>query len=147
MPLAVTKALSEGSTLRAMTAGSEALGRITDEQTWKNIAGLHKADALLDLRSIALIKKQNPDLSEKVLSRLIDKFQNSIALDTVRNEYRMHTRLLAWLTNNAWRSDVDKFNEKVYAELFLTPKADPWLGLLMPDTYTAIDNTGVVKGR
>jgi hypothetical protein len=145
MPLAVSKAVTEGSMLRAMTAGSEALGRITDEATWKNIAALHKTDAILDEQSIALIRKQNPDLSDKVLASLVDRFQNSVALDTVRNEYRMHTRLLAWLTNNSWRGDVDKFNEKVYAELFLTPKSDPWLGLLMPDAYTAIDNSGVVK--
>jgi hypothetical protein len=81
------------------------------------------------------------------MTSLLSKFQNSVALDTVRNEYRMHTRLLAWLTNNTWRADVDKFNEKVYAELFFTPKTDPWLGLLMPDTYTAIDNSGVLKSN
>jgi hypothetical protein len=147
MPLAVSKALTEATVLRAMTAGSDALGRITDEVTWNKIAELHKADAILDEQSLSLIKKQNPDLSPTVFASLIDKFQNSIALDTVRNEYRMHTRLLAWLTNNTWRSDVDKFNEKVYAELFLTPKSDPWLGLLMPETYTAIDNSGVVKAN
>jgi hypothetical protein len=42
---------------------------------------------------------------------------------------------------------VEKFNDKVYAELFFTPKTDPWLGLLMPDAYTAIDNSGVVKSN
>ena len=147
MPLAVSKAISEASVLRAMTAGSEALGRITDEETWNKIAAMHKADAVLDQQSVSLIKKQNPNLSSDELASLLNRFQNSVALDTVRNEYRMHTRLLAWLTNNTWRSDVDKFNDKVYAELFFTPKTDPWLGLLMPDTYTAIDNSGVVKSN
>lgn len=145
MPLAVSKAVTEGSILRAMTAGTESLGRITDEATWQKIASLHRADALLDERSIALIRKQNPDLSDKMLTSLIDKFQQSVALDTVRNEYRMHPRLLAWMTKEQWRSDVNKFNEKVYAELFLTPRTDPWLGLLMADAYTAIDNGGVVR--
>jgi hypothetical protein len=147
MPLAVSKAVTEASVLRSMTAGSEALGRITDEETWNKIAALHKADSLLDEQSISLIKKQNRDLSPAVLASLIEKFHNSVALDTVRNEYRMHTRLLAWLTNNTLRADVDKFNDKVYAELFFTPKTDPWLGLLMPDSYTAIDNSGVVKSN
>ncbi|HSB28148.1 MAG TPA: hypothetical protein VLE19_09850 [Pyrinomonadaceae bacterium] len=147
MPLAVSKAITEATVLRAMTAGSEALGRITDEDTWKQIAALHRSDALLDEQSLSLIRKQNPDLSATEIKNLIDRFQNSVALDTVRNEYRMHTRLLAWLTNNSLRADVDKFNEKVYAELFFTPKSDPWLGLLMADTYTAIDNSGVVKGN
>jgi len=147
MPLAVSKALTEASVLRSMTAGSEALGRITDEETWNKIAAMHKADAVLDEQSISLIKKQNPNLSSDELASLLNRFQNSVALDTVRNEYRMHTRLLAWLTNNTWRSDVDKLNDKVYAELFFTPKTDPWLGLLMPDAYTAIDNSGVVKSN
>lgn len=145
MPLAVSKAATEASTLRAMTAGSEALGRITDEPTWRNIAALHKADAVLDDRSRALIRKQNPELPAKVLASLIENFQRSVALDTVRNEYRMHTRLLAWMAKDPLPSDVNKFNEKVYAELFFTPKSDPWLGLLMPDAYTAIDNSGVVN--
>ncbi|PYS74068.1 MAG: hypothetical protein DMF69_03020 [Acidobacteria bacterium] len=145
MPLAVTKAITERTILRAMTAGSEALGRVTDESTWLKIAALHSADAVLDDRSIALIRKQNPELEPKVLSALIEKFQHSVALDTVRNEYRMHTQLLAWLSRDPTRTDIEKFNEKVYAELFITPRSDPWLGLLMPDTYTAIDNSGVVK--
>lgn len=143
MPLAVTKAAIETSMLRAMISASAALGRITDEPTWRNIAAFHRNDSVLDDRSIALIRKQNPDLSSKTLANLIEKFQQSVALDTVRNEYKMHTVLLAWLTENSWRTDVDKFNEKVYAELFFTPKSDPWLGLLMPDVYTAIDNSGV----
>jgi len=145
MPLAVSKAVTESTVLRAMTAGSDALGRITDEDAWRKIAALHSADAVLDARSIALIKKQNPGLAPKELASLIDSFQKSVALDSVRNEYRMHTRLLSWMTREMWRNDVEKFNEKVYAELFLTPKSDPWLGLLMPDAYTAIDNGGVVK--
>ena len=145
MPLAVSKAATEASTLRLMTSASESLGRITDEAAWQKIAAIHSADAALDERSISLIKKQNPDLSPQVLSSLIEKFQQSVALDTVRNEYRMHTRLLAWMTMDQWRNDVNNFNEKVYAELFLTPRSDQWLGLLMPDVYTAIDNGGVVK--
>ncbi|HEV8368570.1 MAG TPA: hypothetical protein VGQ39_11520 [Pyrinomonadaceae bacterium] len=147
MPLAVTKMMTETTILRAMTAGSEALGRITDEAAWQKIAALHSSDAMLDERSISLIKKQNPTLSEKAFASLLEKFQRSVALDTVRNEYRMHTRLLSWLTRESWRGDVDQFNEKVYAELFLTPRSDPWLGLLMLDTYTAIDNSGVVKSE
>jgi hypothetical protein len=41
------------------------------------------------------------------------------------------------------RTDLEKFNEKVYAELFLTPGTDPWLGLLEKDVYAAIDNGGI----
>ena len=145
MPLAVTKMATEVTPLRMMMARSESLGKVTDESAWNTIARYHKSDAVLDARSLSLIKKQNPNLSGALFSRMIEKLQNSIALDSVRNEYALHPTLIAWMTNNEWRKNVDKFNEKVYAELFMTPKSDPWLGLLLPDTYTAIDNGGVIK--
>jgi hypothetical protein len=84
MPLAVSKAVYRGFVLRSMTAGSEALGRITDEETWNKIAEMHKADAVLDDQSVSLIKKQNPNLSCEEMTNLLNKFQNSVALDTVR---------------------------------------------------------------
>ena len=143
--LAVTKAYSEANVLLAMTTATETLGRITDEAAWKKIAQLHSSDAVLDDRSISLIKHQNPTLTDQELSQLLQKFQELIALDTVRNEYLMHSQLYVWLVRDLVRDDVDKLNEQVYAKLFLTPKSDPWLGLLLPDAYTALDNGGVIK--
>lgn len=43
------------------------------------------------------------------------------------------------------RADLEKFNDMVYAHVFLTPGSDPWLGLLSPDIYVAVDNGGAVK--
>ena len=68
-----------------------------------------------------------------------------MAFDTVRNEYLMHSKLYAWLIEDRGRSDLDTFNDKVYAELFLTPASDPWLGLFTADTYMALDDAGVVR--
>jgi hypothetical protein len=101
----------------------------------------------LDQRSIALIKRQNPSLANDDLDRLLHKFQELVALDTVRNEYLLHTRLYAWMMREPARADLEKFNDQVYANLFLTPKSDPWLGLLSTDVYAAIDNGGVVKNN
>jgi hypothetical protein len=144
-PLAVSKAMTETTILRAMTAAREALGQITDEAAWRKIARLHSSDAILDSRSIALIKQQNPTLAEADLLRLLNKFQELVALDTVRNEYLMHSKLYVLLMRDPARNDVEKLNEKVYATLFLTPRSDPWLGLFSSDVYTALDNGGVVK--
>jgi hypothetical protein len=141
--LAITKAYSEAIMLRAMTATPEKLGAITDEAAWQKIAQLHAAEAVLDDRSISLIRRQNPTLSEKEFAAMLQKFQELIALDTVRNEYLLHTKLYPWLWRDPSRTDVEKFNEKVYAELFLTPGSDPWLGLLTADAYVGIDNAGV----
>jgi hypothetical protein len=129
--------------VRAMTMMSDELGKVTDEPAWKKIAVLHLQDAILDSRSIALIKRQNPQLSPNELMAMIHSFQLSIALDTVRNEYLLHPKLYAWLYRDPSRADLDKFNEKVYAELFLTPSSDPWLGLVSKDVYTGIENNGI----
>jgi hypothetical protein len=145
MPLAITKAFVESSMLRAMTSGTETLGHMTDEAAWNKIAALHAADAVLDERSLSLIKRQSSSLSDDEMARMLQRFQSLIALDTVRNEYMLHTKLYPWLLNEPNRSDVNKFNERVYAKLFLTPGSDPWLGLLTPDAYTAIENRGIKK--
>ena len=81
------------------------------------------------------------------MAQLIGRFQESIALDNVRNEYIIRPLLYGWMSTNSTRADLDKFNEMVYTNLFSTPSADPWLGLISPDIYTAIDNGGVIKGH
>jgi len=56
----------------------------------------------------------------------------------------MHTQIHGWLIADRGRSDLATFNAKVYTELFITPKSDPWLGLLPADVYTGLENGGVV---
>jgi len=143
--LAMTKAITETSILRGMNLVADELGKVTDEAAWKKIAELHAADAILDHHAISLIQHQNPSMSEDDLERLVNRFQGLVALDTVRNEYLMHTKLYSWLRNDPARDDVEKLNKKVYDSLFLTPQSDPWLGLFSTDLYTALDNGGVVK--
>ena len=146
-PLAVTKAAIEVPAIRSMTGASEALAQVTDENLWKRIAEQHMSDAMLDKRSTSLIRRQNPTLPENDMSRMLYKFWESIALDTVRNEYLMRTRLYSRMVQPYNRVDLEKFNDDVYANLFLTPRSDPWLGLLSADVYAGIDNGGVIKGR
>ncbi len=154
--LAITKRLSEVDILRSMTAGSEALGAITDEAAWNKIALLHVADAQLDARSIGLIQRQtqkafqaggSKSASDETLANLVRKLEMNIALDTVRNEYLLHTKLYAWLVadrNRFDRIDLDTLNIRVYAELFMTPASDPWLGLFSPEVYTALEGGGII---
>ena len=146
-PAAVTKMGTERTVVRSITTASDALGRLTDEEAWRIIAALHFPDALLDGRSIQLIRGQNrsPDTSQT--AQMILKFQESIALDTVRNEYIMRPLLYGMLMVDTNRADLEKLNEIVYSKLFYTSGSDPWLGLISPNIYTAIDNGGVIKGR
>ena len=129
--------------LREIFGASEMLAKITDESQWRKIAQLHTADGTIDERSIALMRRQNASLSEQEFVAMLSKFQESIALDTVRNEYLMHTKLYPWLWKEPSHTNLEKFNEKVYAELFLTPGTDPWLGLLDKAVYVGIDDGGV----
>jgi hypothetical protein len=81
--------------------------------------------------------------AENPLLRVVRKFEESITLDTVRNEYLLHRRIHEkFAASEAITANVDTLNEWVYAELFLTPSSDPWLGLAPPDVYTALESNG-----
>lgn len=146
-PAAATKMSTENPMIRAISSASDALGRLTDEEAWRLIARLHQNDSFLDERSRSLIRRQNRSLSPNDLNRMIRKFQESIALDTVRNEYMLRPSLYGFMSTESNRADLEKFNDIVYANLFLTPGSDPWLGLVSPDIYVAVDNGGTTKGQ
>ncbi len=146
-PIAMTKMVTETTILHSIASATEAIARISDEDAWRKIALIHANDAKLDERSVALIKAQNPSLSETEMAAMLQKFQEFVALDTVRNEYMLHPQLYLLLTTDELRNNLDKFNDHVYATLFLTPKTDPWLGLVSPDVYTAIEHGGISKGQ
>jgi hypothetical protein len=150
-PLAMPKMAAEAGILKAITRDADALGSVTDEAAWTRIAEHHLADAQLDQRSLGLIQRQTQKLltadasgsAQPKFKALVQKFQLNVALDTVRNEYVMHSKLHAWLIADPLRNDLNAFNEKVYAQLFLTPRSDPWLGLYSADVYTGLENAGV----
>lgn len=151
--LAMSKAVTEVGIINSITYEPKLLAQATDAETWNKIAALHAADAKLDNASLALMRRQNasnpavPNTKSaptaEQFTRLVQNFEQYLALDTVRNEYLMRTKLQAWLLSPAFSGNLDRLNEKVYSELFLTPRTDPWLGLFSPDTYTALDGGGV----
>lgn len=146
-PVAMTKMATESTILRKMNAASDALVQIADEDAWRKIAQRHAADAKLDERSLSLINAQNPSLSSEEMSAMVHNFEALLALDTVRNEYVLHPKLYVLMTDDALRGNLNNFNDEVYATLFFTPKTDPWLGLVSPDVYTAIDKGGLSKNE
>jgi len=153
--IAVPKMRIERSLVRAaIPAESINPVNVTDDRLWQIIAELHQAEAKLDSASLQLIRSQNPIAAhaarlaitkrvvEDPLVKLVRTLEGSIAVDTVRNEYQLHRQLHQWLIADA-SPNIDQFNERVYAQLFLTPSSDPWLGLAPVDTYTALPNGGV----
>ncbi len=140
-PLAMAKMAVEIPAVREISPPLESLPQAIDDTTWARIAELHAADARLDAKTKALMQLKNPQASDRALPN----FERAIALDTVRNEYIFRTQLHQWFLQGTSTNDVDTLNERVYAELFLTPSSDPWLGLFSPDTFTGIENDGVVQ--
>jgi hypothetical protein len=130
--------------------------KLEDDNAWMAIAALHAAEAKIDNSSRELIRSENPAAAvagrlaitkrrvEDPLVKLVQTLESSIALDSVKNEYRFHRQIHQWLAGGEYRPDVDTLNERVYAELFLTPSSDPWLGLAPAEIYTALPNGGVV---
>jgi hypothetical protein len=157
--IAAPKAAGEARIIAAALADARALSSATDDAVWARIAQLHQADAELDASSRSLIRAQNPPAAkagelamtkgkvEDPIVRMVRNLQNAMAIDTVRNEYTLHRQIHEWFASGEvpLNIDVNVLNDRVYAQLFLTPRTDPWLGLLPDDTYTALDNNGLVQ--
>ncbi|MBW4623550.1 MAG: hypothetical protein KME17_29850 [Cyanosarcina radialis HA8281-LM2] len=150
-PVAMTKMAVERPILRSMSEErQQVLQTATNDTLWPKIAELYLADARLDANSQALMRmknfkyfSRNSQAEPDPLLRVLPNFERNIALDTVRNEYLLHTQLHEWFIAGTDTIDVNTLNEKVYAQLFLTPSADPWLGLLPNDAYTGIEGEGI----
>lgn len=75
--------------------------------------------------------------------RAFRNLRDTISLDTVRNNYMLRTKILAFLDRpHRVALSLRDLNEWVYAEVFLTPSRDPWLGLAPQDVFAAIDGNG-----
>lgn len=143
---AVSKAVMvERPILRGMSDNPTSLDSIGGDAGWSMIAGLHAGDATLDQATRALMLFKDPSLSGSSLQAAVTALERAIAEDTVRNEYVFRARIHGWLASGAVSSDVASLNEKIYAELFLTPSWDAWLGLRPAGAYSGIDNDGVRK--
>lgn len=171
--IAVPKSVIEVRTIVALTqddrspplapkVGVDWLDSHTNEETWHQIATLHGDDARLDKASILLFQKLHPvsftsdpqliaqaqlSCSEFVpatpdVTEMVATFEKLIAMDTVRNEYLFHRRIHRWFADNEV-DGLDALNERVYNELFLTPRSDPWLGLTTEGAFTALPNGGL----
>ena len=122
---------------------------------WSRLAQLRAKDSKLDNTSKVLMSQKFPPAQdaarlaeskkrvESPLLKAIRNFERSMAEDTVRNEYLMHHQIHEWFAGEKVETrNVDTLNEKVYADLFLTPRTDPWLGLRTSGVYSALDGEG-----
>jgi hypothetical protein len=55
----------------------------------------------------------------------------------------LRTRILAFVASPSTQTwSLDRMNDWVYAQVFLTPRQDPWLGLASQNVFSAIDGNG-----
>ena len=134
-----------------------ALAAQTSPEHWTAMARLHPDDARLDDASKLLMRAKNaaPRAAEAgriavskaafedPMLRAMREFERSMAEDTVRNRYALHGQIHEWFAEDV--PDVallNRLNNRVYAELFLMPSWDPWLGLRPPNAYSALEDDG-----
>ena len=157
--LAVAKTAAETPLLRYAGFSGPWINTAMDDGLWQEIADLHRDGVELDESSVGVMRREFPNAAEAAqlaeskrrqedpLLRTVRLFEDSMALDMVRNEYLLHRRIHEQFADNGnATNDVNTLNEWVYAELFLTPSSDPWLGLAPRDVYTALDGNGQADG-
>lgn len=129
----------------------------TTPEHWTAMARLHQDDARLDTRSKTLMRAKNPNpraadagriavskaAFEDPMLRAMGEFERLMAEDTVRNQYGLHAQIHEWFAQDAPHVALaQQLNDRVYAELFLMPKWDPWLGLRPANAYSGLENDG-----
>jgi hypothetical protein len=154
-PMAMAKMAPERPVVAALQGGVPNLPVPGGPELWSRVLARHTADARLDAQSRALMRRKialelDPSgsrlvpLDDAVFARRLASFEAVLTEDTVRNELTMHRTVHAWLGRRDAPATLAALNKGVYASLFLTPRGDPWLGLLAGDAYTAIENEGLV---
>jgi hypothetical protein len=164
-PRGASKMRVEAPMLRAgaetpLTLDRNRLDAMSTDVIWQKIASLHQNEAALDFSSVKLIQYKQPpaaneaarlayskSIVETPMVRMLRNLQRSIAEDTVHNEYQLHARIHEWFANNTAPANLDALNSKIYADLFLTPNSDAWLGLAPADTYSALDGGGLIQTK
>ncbi len=156
--LAVSKRQAEAPLLRFANFSGPWIDTATDDALWQAIANLHREEVRLDDASVEVMRAEFPRAAvaderayskqrqEDPILRVVREFEDSMTLDTVRNEYVLHRQIHdRFVDATSETANVDVLNEWVYATLFLTPSSDPWLGLAPRDVYTALENDGRVE--
>jgi hypothetical protein len=140
MPLAMSKARVEKPLLKVFST-LLSVAAAADDAEWAKLGARHGAEARLGATSRKLLARESRE--GESAEAALRNFEASMAEDTVRNEYTLHSRIHEWFATRVASPDVDRLNDRVYSEIFLTPGSDPWLGLLPPDRFAGLTDGGV----
>ncbi len=148
-------AATKGPSVEILAAKSEVLEKETDDARWRVMANLHAKEAALDNASLKVVAGKYPSAAtaarvtiskmvvEDPLLKALRNLQTTIGVDTLRNNYLLRTKILAFLlSDKAKNLTLAQVNNWVYSDVFLTPMNDPWLGLDAPGVFSGIDGNG-----
>ncbi|HXU44299.1 MAG TPA: hypothetical protein VN783_02130 [Thermoanaerobaculia bacterium] len=105
---------------------------------WQAVARFHREDWRLDGAARFRLESKMGLAPGPDALRAARNFERLLAEDTARNTLGLRGVLHAWLAEEKGAVDLEAFNERVYAELFLTPSSDPWLGLRPDGVFTGL---------
>lgn len=139
--LAMTKAATQMPLVNALSP-PVIRGFEPEPFDWQPLAERHWADWRLSFKTRMLVARKHlaaTGVADGQEGHAVAKFERLVGLDSVRNEYLLHTILHSWLAMPLDAvPDLTAFNDRVYEQLFLTPRSDPWLGLMTPETFLAL---------
>jgi len=153
------KMVVERPLVRAVMPNAPTADQAADDMAlWRRVAEAYQEESRLDKGSKLLMATKAPKESmqdalnraisksivETPLARMIRNFENGVAIETARNEHLLRRQLHDWFAKAEAPLKLDALNKRVYADLFLTPDDDPWLGLVPADTYSALDGGGLL---
>jgi len=123
-------------------------------ETWVAAGRALNGVRVLDDASRALVVRlHNAGPSElratdEDLRALIARLERTIVGDTALNQLRLRPQISREIVRRGGRFDFAALNGWIYAQVFRTPRADAWLGLLQRDVFTGLPGDGVVlRGR
>ncbi len=137
-PRAMSKAVVEAPVLSRIGRALETVAPVPGSEVWPLLANLHRSEVHLDDNSRKLLRNTHGLLEGPEAEATIETFEESLALDTIRNQQLWRRVLHLWLEQTTSPSQLEAFNERVYDRLFLTPLDDPWLGLAPRDLYSGL---------
>ena len=81
---------------------------------------------------------------DKQRAAMLARLERALVADSVMNEEDLRPMASAKIIDSGGRIDFSTLNTFVYSKVFLTPAADPWLGLLPRTDFVGLPGDGVV---
>ena len=133
---ALSKAIAEQPLLEALLRFEDPSSP-PSEAPWERLAALPGRRVELD----AAVRELAAARADALLAErgdAVERFERSLARDTLRNEVLLRAPLHAWFESAIVPYDLATLNRRVYDTLFLTPADDPWLGLAPTELFAVL---------